>query len=200
MKNRIHTLLQIVLILGITSFSNYTYGQCQRLEVDRNPDANEIGDLDEIRDLQDSLVTNFPNICKKLVIGTSVSGFDIVALKFSDNVNIDETEPEILLTFCIHGDEENPEQVAMKLARRLCLDYNSDAQTTELINTREIWIIAVMNPDGMRGVNWFNRPNANGVDMNRNYGYMWNGEDFDPNEYSEPETKATRDFILSHNF
>ncbi len=198
MRKHYYSLTTILLIVVLTS--GIKAQDCEYLNVDRNHDINQIGDLDEIRDLQDSLATNFPNICKKVIIGTSVSGFDIVALKFSDNVNIDEPEPEILLTFCIHGDEENPEQVAMKLARRLCLDYNSDTQTTDLINNREIWIIAVMNPDGLRGINWFGRPNAKGVDMNRNYGYMWNAEDFDPHEYSEPETKATRDFILSRNF
>ncbi len=48
--------------------------------------------------LQDSLVMNFPDICKKITIGTSVTGREIVAMKFSDNVNVDENEPEILLT------------------------------------------------------------------------------------------------------
>ncbi len=198
MLKNYYSFITIFLIIILTSGTRAQ--DCQHLNVDRHHDVKQIGDVDEIRDLQDSLVTNFPNICKKVIIGTSVSGYDIVALKFSDNVNIDEPEPEVLLTFCIHGDENNPEQVAMKLARRLCLDYNSDPQTKNLIDNREIWIIAVMNPDGLRGINYFNRPNANGIDMNRNYGYMWNKEDFDPNEYSEPETKATRDFILSRNF
>ncbi|MCP4550967.1 MAG: T9SS type A sorting domain-containing protein, partial [Bacteroidetes bacterium] len=116
------------------------------------------------------------------------------------NVNIDEAEPEILLTSCIHGDETHPEQVMMKLARELCLKYNYDPQITNLLNTREIWIIAVINTDGLRGINWYNRPNANGVDLNRNFGYMWNAQGSDPYEYSEPETKAVRDFILSRNF
>ena len=198
-KNSSKIIVLIVSILLSISVIE-TNAQCQYLNVDKHHDIDEIGDVDEISDLQDSLVTHFPNICKKVIIGTSVSGYDIVALKFSDNVNIDEPEPEVLLTFCIHGDEDNPEQVAMKLARSLCLDYNSDPQITDLINNREIWIIAVMNPDGLRGINWWNRPNANGVNLNRNYGYMWNAEDFDPNEYSEPETKAARDFILSRNF
>jgi len=188
----------IFIVTLFTSISSF--GQCQYLDVDSHNDINQIGDIDEISDLQDSLATYFPNICKKVIIGTSVLGYDLVALKFSDNVNVDESEPEILLTSCIHGDEENPQQVMMKFARRLCLDYNTDPVTTNLINTKEIWIIAVMNPDGLRGLNWFNRPNANGVDLNRNYGYMWNKEDSDPSAYSEPETKATRDFILSRNF
>ena len=190
----------IIIFLLTSAISINSYGQCQILDVDRHHDINKIGDLDEFNDLQDSLVEHFPQICKKVIIGTSKLGFDIVALKFSDNVNTDELEPEILLTSCIHGDEDNPQQVMMKLARRLCLDYSTDTQTADLINNREIWIIAVMNPDGLRGINFWNRPNANGIDLNRNYGYMWNAEDFDPNEYSEPETKAVRDFILSRNF
>ncbi|MCP4552365.1 MAG: hypothetical protein GY834_10055, partial [Bacteroidetes bacterium] len=111
--------LLTTLILTLTFFiSINSYSQCEYL------------DTSGIDDLQDSLATYFPSICKKIKIGTSVSGYDLVAMKFSDNVNIDEAEPEILLTSCIHGDETHPEQVMMKLARELCLKYNYDPQIT----------------------------------------------------------------------
>ena len=184
--------LIVSIILSISAIESF--GQCQQLDT--------LG----IDNLQDSLSTHFPSICKKVSIGTSVTGYDIVAMKFSDNVNVDENEPEVLLTFCIHGDEYNPEQVAMKLARQFCLKYNDDPQITNLLNTREIWIIAVVNPDGLRGIGGIfprTRINANGVDLNRNLGYMWNpefGYDDNPAPYSEPESKVLRDFVLSRNF
>jgi hypothetical protein len=72
-----------------------------------------------VSDLMDSLATNFPSICKKEVIGQTVLGREIVALKMSDNVTLDENEPEILLEGCIHGDEQtnfNNEPVAIDLS------------------------------------------------------------------------------------
>ena len=158
MKKNISKAGMLIVIFLMSITINESYGQCQVLDT--------LG----IDNLQDSLSTHFPSICKKVTIGTSVSGYDIVAMKFSDNVNIDEPEPEILLTFCIHGDEYNPEQVAMKLARQFCLKYNDEPQITDLINTREIWIIAVVNPDGLRGIGGIfprTRINAHGVDLNR---------------------------------
>ena len=182
--------LIIIVTLLFISYNGIT--QCQIL------------DYDGIVELRDSLTDHFPDICKQVIIGSSVWENDIVALKFSDNVNIDEAEPEILLTWCIHGDEQNPEQVAMKLSRQLCLNYNNDPQITDLINNREIWIIPMLNPDGFIGDFGFRtRTNANHVDLNRNSGYMWNPEfgfQYNPSPYSEPESKAIRDFILARNF
>ncbi len=181
-KNNLFVILIFIMVLP--SFNSY--GQCQYLDT--------LG----IANLQDSLSTNFPAICKKVILGQSVLGREIVALKFSDNVQIDENEPEILFTGCIHGSESNPEQMLMKFSRKFCLEYASDPQIKDLIDNREIWIIAVANPDGLAGGR---RGNANGVDLNRNYGYMWNAMDFGSFSHNyEPETKLINDFILSRNF
>jgi hypothetical protein len=67
---------------------------------------------------------------------------------------------------------------------------------TELVEEREIWIIPMMNPDGLEAGS---RYNANGVDLNRNYGYM--REDGSLNSaYSQPETQAIRTHALAHSF
>jgi len=50
----------------------------------------------EIIDLADSLATNFPGICKKFIFGYSIENRQLVALKISDNVAIDEPEPEVI--------------------------------------------------------------------------------------------------------
>ena len=145
----------------------------------------------------DSLATNFPTICKKVVIGKSVENRDIVALKFSDNVNVDEKEPEMLLVFEIHGGEDLSEQFGIRLARSFCLNYATNSQIAAALDNNEIWIVPIANPDGtVAGL----RPNINYIDLNRNFGYLWTGQDSAPEPYSEPETQALRDFILDRNF
>ena len=105
----------------------------------------------------------------------------------------------------------------------------SDQEATYLVNERELWFIPVVNPDGYiynelmapdgGGMHRKNRRDTGcgsgteqGVDINRNYGYNWGANDTgsspDPcyatfrgdEAFSEPETRAVRDFINEKNF
>jgi hypothetical protein len=100
-------------------------------------------------------------------------------------------------------------------------DWN-EARITWLIDNREIWIMPVMNPDGLeysqtmnemwRKNRRHNQDGSWGVDNNRNYGYMWGYDDSGSSPigysetyrgtapWSEPETRAVRDLAESHNF
>jgi hypothetical protein len=154
--------------------------------------------LPDIMELIDSLDTHFPSICKRVDLGTSVEGRLIVALKISDIVGTDENEPEILLDGCIHGSEKASAYTLCNFARELCLQYGSNPQIQNLVNTREIWIIPVVNPDGFIADI---KVNANWVDLNRDAGYMWTGYfGSSPAPFSQPESIITRDFILGRNF
>jgi hypothetical protein len=55
----------------------------------------------------------------------------------------------------------------------------------------------LVNPDGREMVT---RYNANGVDINRDYGYMWNGEGGSPAPFSQPETQIIREHAIDNNF
>jgi PKD repeat protein len=147
--------------------------------------------------LADSLAANFPAICKKTLLGTSVTGKQLGILKISDNVNVNEDEPEVLFEGGIHGDELMGPEVVIRYARDLCLGYGTDSLYTDLVNTREIWMYYVVNPDGYASMS---RYNGNGVDINRDCGYMWNAEGNSPGAFSQPETKVVRDLQLGHNF
>lgn len=152
---------------------------------------------DEIITLMNNLANSYPNICRKEVYGESVEGRELSALKISDNVNDDEPEPEVLFDGGIHGDElGGPENVA-RFATLLCEAYGSDSKITELVNTREIWLFCMVNPDGRVYVS---RANASQVDLNRNWGFMWNGECYTNSGFSQPETKAIRDCILENQY
>ena len=151
----------------------------------------------EIVALADSLVTAFPDICEKYMFGTSVQGRELGALKISDNVSLDENEAEVMFDGGIHGDEIGCAENCIRFARDLCREYGIDPNITDLIDNREIWIYYMVNPDGRVADN---RYNANGVDLNRDSGYMWDGWGNSSGAFSQPESKALRDCHYNRQF
>lgn len=153
----------------------------------------------EIIDLADSLELNFPNICKKYIFGTSLGGRQLAALKISDNVEMDEAEAKLLFDGGIHGDEICGPENIIRFARDICIAYGSDPDVTYLIDNRETWFYLMVNPDGREAVPRV-RYNNNGVDLNRDWGYMWNGEGNSTGAYSQVETKALRSCMYNNPF
>ncbi len=152
---------------------------------------------DQIIAIADSLAAEFPSICKKEIWGLSVGGRQLAALKISDNVSSDENEAEIMFDGGIHGDEVGGSQNVIMFARKLCLGYGTNPVITEAVNSREIYLFLMVNPDGRVSMS---RYNQNGVDCNRDNGYMWDGEGFSPSANSQPETRVLRDAILRNQF
>lgn len=151
----------------------------------------------DIIDLADSLATHFPDICTKHIFGTSMGGRQLAALKISDNSAIDENEAEVMFDGGIHGDEIGGPENVIRFARDLCLNYGNDPEITELIDNREIWLYLMVNPDGR--VNNV-RYNNNGVDLNRDWGYMWNGEGSSTGAFSQVESKGLRACSYDNQF
>jgi PKD repeat protein len=151
----------------------------------------------QIINLADSLEEHFPGICKKFSFGTSLGGRQLAALKISDNVLTDENEPEIFFDGGIHGDEIGGSENIIRFARDLCLDYENNGTITDLINNREIWLYLMVNPDGR--VNMV-RQNNNGVDLNRDCGYMWDQDGSTYGPFEEVESKALRLCNLQNQF
>jgi len=153
----------------------------------------------EIIDLADSLELNFPGICKKYVFGTSLGGRQLAALKISDNVEVDENEAEILFDGGIHGDEICGPENIIRFARDICIAYDNDTLVTNLIDNRETWLYLMVNPDGRDAVPRV-RYNNNGVDLNRDWGYMWDGEGYSTGPWSQVESKALRNCMYHNQF
>jgi hypothetical protein len=153
---------------------------------------------------------------------------DILAMKISDNVAVDEDEPEVLVVGLHHAREWTTSEIALELAANLTDGYQNDTRISWLVDNREIWIVPVVNPDGLDYALetdqwWRKNRHANidgsyGVDLNRNYGGSMNGDSAGawggagsshvPSDeiycgvgpFSEPETQAIRDLVLAHNF
>ncbi|MCB2221346.1 MAG: PKD domain-containing protein [Bacteroidetes bacterium] len=153
---------------------------------------------DEIIALADSLEQEFPDICKRFVYGLDASGqYELTALKISDNVLEDEPEAEVMFDGGIHGDEIGGAENVIRFARDLCLDYGSNATITELIDNREIWLYLMVNPWGRVNMS---RYNVNGVDLNRDWCYMWDQWGGSPGPCSQVESKALRECMYNNQF
>ncbi|MBZ9640719.1 M14 family metallopeptidase [Streptomyces sp. PSKA30] len=168
-----------------------------------------------------SVVSANPGIASQRVIGTSYQGRNIVAIKISDNVASDESEPEVLFTHHQHAREHLTVEMALYLLRELTSDYGTDSRVTSMVNNREIWIIPDLNPDGgeydiatgsYRSWRKNRQPNSGssyvGTDLNRNWNYRWGccgGSSGSPSSdtyrgsapESAPEVKVVANFVRS---
>jgi len=190
--------------------------------------AANLGNVDDINgyrtydealaELQQIAADN-PLICKLIDIGDSrgkeyyESGYgnygdyqhDIWAMKVSDNVNVDENEPAIYYFGAHHAREPLSTEVAFYVLNHIIDNYGTDPNITENVNTKEIWFVPIVNPDGhevvLNQINLDWRKNIrdndgngsvtngswdypDGVDPNRNYGWEWGGAgtSSDPND------------------
>jgi len=162
-----------------------------------------------------------PDIVRISSIGKSYQGRDIWVAKISDNVGTDENEPEVMFDGLTHAREHISLEQTLAILRWLSSGYGTDPRVTSMVNTREIWIVFAVNPDGaeydLTGSpfrNWRKnrQPNAGsthvGTDINRNYGYHWgccggsSGSAASltyrgPSAFSTPEARVIRDFMAS---
>lgn len=146
----------------------------------------------------EQIAADHPEIAALYDYGQSVEGRTIWALRVTDNVDIEENEAEVRYTGLHHGDELMSCEMPLGLANYLTDNYGVVPEITDLVDTREIWIVPMVNPDGREATPWPTRRNANNVDLNRDYGYMWNGSGSSWGYYSQPETQAMRQLAYDH--
>ena len=163
-----------------------------------------------------------PSIVQRVAIGKSYQGRTIWAVKISDNVEVDENEPEVLFDGLTHSDEHMGLEMTLKIMHWLVDGYGHNTRITNIVNSREVWIILAVNPDGAEydiagGRFHFWRKNrqpnkgttAIGTDINRNFGYRWGLTEgrtsrnpaaityMGPSPFSTPEARNVRDFLAS---
>ncbi len=145
--------------------------------------------------------------------GTSYQGRDIYHVRIT---NAGDDAPVILFNALIHGREPGGNSVVIDFAQWLTSEYGSDTMATFILDNAQIYFVPMINIDAY----YYNLPSGgpnqrknmnftlgNGIDLNRNWGYMWGYDDqgSSPNPssgtyrgtgpFSEPETQAMRDLI-----
>jgi carboxypeptidase D len=121
-------------------------------------------------------------------IGRSHQGRDLWVVKISDNVAVEEAEPEFRYISSLHGNEVLGVPLCLNLIEHLLVNYvGGDPAVVDLVDNREIFILPLANPDGY--VNG-SRYNAQGTDLNRDF------PDFVTDPDNTPDGRATETAVL----
>jgi hypothetical protein len=181
----------------------------------------------------DAVATAHPDLATVVDYGDSylktrnaATGYDLKAIcltrKQAGDCALNPTvpKPRFLLMTQIHAREIVTGDVSWRFINHLVEDYATDASVSTLLNSTEVWVVPVVNPDGvdlvqqggsrpylqrknLHGTGCANPPtaaNQAGVDLNRNTVTHWDTTGVDTNHCgqsypgtaadSEPETKA----------
>ena len=164
------------------------------------------------------LVARHPKIASLDSIGKSIEGRELFHLHISGDMAQSAQHPGVIFMGGHHAREHLSVEIPLLLAQRLLDLYDSgDADVKRLVDTRDIHIIPMVNPDGaeydISGGQYHmwrknrskNADGTEGVDLNRNYGFGWGtgGSSTDGNDetymgqkpFSEPETQAIKAFV-----
>jgi len=218
--NDFHKLQKENIPYTLETFNFYPYKQSEvSLQGGINGRYHSYAELErELLALQDS----YSNIARVIDLGDSLEGRNIYALKISDNVYQDEQEAELFFVGCHHAREWISVEVPFLLGKYLVENYEINSQVKDLVDQCEIWIVPLLNPDGLEySIHFYrywrknrrdNGDGSFGVDPNRNYSYNW-GLDNEgsspfpfstvyrgPSAFSEPETQVMRDLFAERNF
>jgi len=207
MKNTIIALL-VIIIIGLGGYFFYKSSSEKAMVAenqDQMTDTSHDGDNMEAEEPVDKT---------KTVIGTSVEGRDITAHHYG------EGDKEVLLVGGIHGGYSwNTALLAYEM-----MSYFESSTSTVPEGVR-VTVIPVLNPDGLykilgtadrftqadankvTGDTVPGRFNANDVDLNRSFDCDWQTDAKWQNEavsggaeaFSEPESKAIRDYVAANN-
>ncbi len=162
-----------------------------------------------------------PDLVSLQSIGKSYQGRDLWLAKVSQDVSVDAGRPEVLFEGGTHALEHMGVEMTIRLLQWLVDGYGSDAGATKVVDTRVVWILFNLNPDGseydiaashFRSWRKNRQPNAHttavGTDLNRNWRYHWGCcglVSANPASvyyrgaapYSAPEVAALRAFVAS---
>jgi len=154
------------------------------------------------------------DLTKRYKLSKTFKGNHIYAIKISDNVAKPEPEHNILLVSNHHARELVTPELALYFAQKLLNGYKLDSKIKNAVDNNQIFIVWTQNPDGLDIVwneNRWNRVNARGVDLNRNYpvgfalscgGSTAKGSETYRGEkpFSEVETQTMQAFQKEFNF
>jgi len=176
-------------------------------------------DPDEIEAMLAQAAADHPAITNLFVLGKSFEGRNIYALEISNNPGVAEDEPAIQFNGQHHAREVATSHVVMDVVETLTNGYGSDPQITQWVDSYKTVCVPMVNPDGVRYVFDVNSlwrrnrqvyPGCTGVDLNRNYPYLWgpgcgsSGSCNDlyrgPSAASEKETQAMIGLANDYHF
>eukprot|EP01080_Neovahlkampfia_damariscottae_P000683 gene683-8935_t len=165
--------------------------------------------------------TKVVDIAKKYGPGKTYEGRPIYSIRISGKKNAKPKKKQSVLILSAHHCREivTPE-IALYAIKMLTEGYNKDPVVTKLVDTYNIWIVPILNVDGLEYAWKTNnmwrknrKPNQGGsygVDLNRNYDLDWykcGGSTVPSSQtykgtapFSEAESHTIRDFSRAEHF
>lgn len=159
----------------------------------------------EYVNIMEQFQASYPELCKLVDIGKSVDGRDLLFIHIRNPKDtLEGDKPSFMYTSTMHGDETTGYVLMLHLIDYLLSNYGKVPQVTNLVDSLDIWINPLANPDGTYAggdstVYGATRYNANGVDLNRNYPEPKGSQHPDGNVW-QPETVAFMNFAGGHHF
>jgi hypothetical protein len=214
--------LPFVLPLALASCSTPGAGPSAEATPADGPYHDSAATAAEIRRLADQ----FPGQAQALSLGRSWEGRDIAALSISATGGDVDRRPNIYIVAAMHAREWIGVEVALGFARHLLSPGGAGTGAGEVrraLQQARFHVVPMLNPDGQdfairtRGF-WYKNRRDNGdgtwgVNLNNNFPPGWectgvysaspsaisSSERYRGTEpFSEPESRALRDFMLSH--
>ncbi len=158
-------------------------------------------------------------------MGESWEGRPIWGIRVSADPGVEDGGAEVFYNSAIHAREAATVMVLHFFLWHVVENYGVDPEVTWVLDHRQLLFAPVLNPDGYvyneetapnGGGQWRKNRRDNGdgtfgVDLNRNFPFMWAYDDIGsspltekntyrgPAPFSEPEAQALRDFVLEHD-
>ncbi len=155
-------------------------------------------DPDETLALVTAWAEQYPDLVTFETIGESVDGWPLLLVKVSDNAGENEPEPSVLFDASIHGNENIGTEVVLAFLERLVEGYGEDDALTALVDDHEIFVVPMVNPDGVAEGR---RRNGGNVDLNRDHSIFWEEGWTGKSTYAtQPETRTMIELAARMNF
>ncbi len=153
--------------------------------------------------MMNNFAASYPNLCKLDTFGTTVNGRLLLSAHLTGKTSAHSFKPQVMYSSSIHGDETSGYVFMLELIDFLTGKYGTDPLATRLMDSLEIFINPLINPDGTFAggnstISGATRYNANGVDLNRNFPDPAGGAHPDGNAY-QPETQAMMNLLDSNH-
>ncbi len=161
-------------------------------------------------------VKSHPDLIRIESIGRTHENREIMLATISLHVEYADLKPALLYTGTIHAREWIGNELAIAFIDYVLSNYDKNPNVLEAITKNTLYIVPCLNPDGFEySRNHFsfwrknrrdNKDGTFGVDLNRNFsvGFIHNKNTGSnvyggPSPFSEPETKAIKEFVDNHD-
>ncbi|WP_321471550.1 M14 family zinc carboxypeptidase [Halarcobacter sp.] len=170
---------------------------------------------EESTDIFKEYQKKFPNNFKIESIGETWEKREINLITISGDINTADEKPALFYTGTIHAREWIGHELAIEFTKYILENIQHDPTLQKYLKKSTIYMVPCANPDGYeysrthfsfwRKNRRVNADGSYGVDLNRNFpiGYVKSTSTTSnvyggPEPFSEPETKALRDFVETH--